>query len=93
MQDVLHQHMAQPGGEPHRRHGGKVLGAHRHHQADHTQRHHKKTHFDNIPGIAASDALIHDPCHNQRHQQLKGRFQQLKQRPENALLFVAFQVL
>ena len=80
MQDVLHQNVPQTGGEPYRRHSGKILGAHRHDQADDAQGHHHQTHFDNIPGIAAADALIHDPGHHQRNQQLKGRLQQLEQR-------------
>ena len=85
--------MAQAGRETHRRHSGKILGAHRHGKADHAQSHHYQTHFDNISGIAAADALIHDPGHYQRNQQLEGRFQQLKQRAENALFFIALQVL
>ena len=80
MQDVLHQHVPQPCGKAHRRHGGKILGAHRHGKADDAQSHHHQTHFDDISGIAAADALIYDPGHHQRNEQLKGRFQKLKQR-------------
>ena len=92
MQNMLHEHMAQSGGEAHRRNCGKILGADSHDKANDTQSHHDQAHFDDIPGIAAADAPVHDPRHHQRNQQFKGCLQQLKQRAENALFFVTFQV-
>ena len=91
-QDVLHQSVAQPGGESHRRHRRKILGGNRHQQANHTQRHQHQAHLHYIAPVTVGNTLVHDSRHHQRDKQFKQRFQQLEQRSQNAFFFVAFQI-
>ena len=86
------QGVPQRGGVAHRRLGRKILRGQAAGKADESQQQQKAAPHQNIMQVVRCNAHIDDICHDQRHKQVKGGFQHLKERCKHAFALVALQV-
>ena len=86
------QGVPQCGGIAHRRLGGKVLRGQAAGKADESQQQQKAAPHQNIMQVMCCNAHIDDIRHDQRHKQVKGGFQHLKERCKHTFALVALQV-
>ena len=91
--DVSKQCLSQRRSKSHRRLCSKILRRQGTHQSQHAQCDHQRAHSPDIRLVAILDTDIDDVCHNDRNQQFKTGFQHFKQRCNNRLFFIRFQIL
>ena len=72
--------------------GGKKLGGNAARQAQKRHGNQQEEALHQHPPVLPGNAHVNHPCHNQGHQQVEHHFQQLKQRCQNALRRIPFQV-
>ena len=89
--DVPEPGVPQPGGKADGGPGGEVLGGHGSSQAQHRHEYQQQRAADDHRLGVQAQTFVHQPGDDQRHSQLKQRFQQLESRPEDTFLPVGFQ--
>lgn len=90
--DMLHEHMTQPGGKADGRLGREILRGDGAQQTYAAQRDQPQAHAHDEARVARGNALVDNGRHNQRHDQLKGGFQQFEQRRKYAFQPEVFDV-
>ena len=85
------QRMAYPGSETYSRFGREKLCCDGADHAHKTQQHQYTAHFPDHRVVGSGDPRIDHGGNDQRYQQFKGRFQQLKKRTENAFFYIWLQ--
>ena len=90
--DMRKQRAAQPRGKAAGGFCGKILRRDRRRQPQKPQQQEKPALAQNVARVAGADALVSDARHDERHDQLKARLQQLERRTEDALFFIFPQI-
>jgi hypothetical protein len=91
-QDMLQSSVAHTSSHAHSSLGRKILGGHGANQSNDSQSAHHQAHLHNVTAVSPQNAHIHDLGNDQRNQQFKSCFQQLKQWPQDTLFSVATDV-
>ena len=91
--DMGKKRMADPCGKPYGCLGGEKLCRNGADHTDEPQQHQDAAVFPDGGCIAIPETGVNDGSHHQRHQKLKGSFQQLEQRAEDTFLHIRFQIL
>ena len=89
---MLHEYMTQPGGKADGRLGREILRGDGAQQTYAAQRDQPQAHAHDEARVARGNALVDNGRHNQRHDQLKGGFQQFEQRRKHAFQPEVFDV-
>ena len=90
--DMGKQIPPQTGGRPDGSLSGKKLGGKATRKAQNCHEKHQGKIRPNDPLISRGNAVVNDPGHQQRHRQIKGRFQHLKGRRQDALELIFFHI-
>ena len=91
--NVSKQRFSQCRSKSHRRFCSKILRRQGTYQSQHAQSDHQCTHPPDVRLVPVLDTDIDDVCHNNRNQQFKTGFQHFKQRCDDRLFFIRFQIL